>query len=194
MVPRKSVLRKTLLQGGAKPRTVTLKRNNIFSASRKTFETNRIYNTSVIVHGKNGRSKTLQLLEKTFRPPVNPRYNHSVTLRSPVNQLRAVKGLRELNREQKLGLNILPTVRLRKTTRGKHTLLITKLNEIKYNSLSAKEKEEVDAQLTHAKKALSEFGYSTARDIFLIEKESKTGKVKVWIADLGTLEEAEEEY
>lgn len=178
--------RSIVLHGGRKPRRVaSITPKKLLHPGR--YESSGVYEVEVVVtNKKTGRTKKLTLVEKKFFPLLEKEVSPNV--RNPVGQLNTVRGLAELNRKEKLGLNILPTVRLRKNKNAPPSLIVTKLNNlIEYKTLKGKEKENVDLRLKHIKKVLWKHGYNRHIDFFMFERNPLTGKITIWIADFGNL-------
>lgn len=180
MISKKS----TALLGGRKPRQVFIKRGALIHPGMS--ESSGIYCAKVTVEGKNGKSKTIDLVEKRFKPRKRVKFM-SPNFRHPKHQLKAVQELMRINREQKLGLNIIPTVRLRENSKNPSSLLLTRLNAVKYASLTDAEKNEINRQERRALRTLKKIGFSADQDFFIIEKNPATGRVTSWIADFGNL-------
>jgi len=129
--------------------------------------------------------KTIELAEKTFKPKKNwPGLHH---LRDPVAQFKTMSGLLELNRKKRLGLHILPTIRLREMGDGSHRIILTKFT--KFNPGTATERELEKAKKIRIRDAdlLSRNGYVLGGDCFSLIKDPTTGKPRWFITDFGVV-------
>ncbi|MDD2531658.1 MAG: hypothetical protein PHY04_00655 [Candidatus ainarchaeum sp.] len=177
--------RSIVLHGGRKPRRV-LSINPKKLLHKGYYESSGLFDVEVTVANKKGRTKKLNLVEKKFFPCTEKEV--SPNIRNPIGHLRTVQSLSELNRREKLGLNILPTVRLKKNKNAPPSLIVTKLkNLVEYKNLKGTDKTEVDLKLKHIKKVLWKHGYNRHSDFFLFERNPLTGRITIWVADFGNL-------
>ena len=180
-----SPLQTAILRGGRKPRIVSIKRGKLIHQG--VYEANGIFDVKVTLMGKKGRTRTIAMVEKEFKPKTSKNVL-APNIKDPKMQFKTMQELLRLNREMKLGLPILPTVRLKKIKGQKTTLLVTKVkNEIKLSELKADEIKELNEQEEQIRNILREHGYSTHSDFFIVARNPVTGKLIPWVADFGNL-------
>ena len=196
---REQVAKRILLKGGRKTRSVeSIKPLRMIGRGTE----GDIYEVEVIIE-RRGKRKILKLAEKEFR------YTHYSPLApavgDPVAQFNLMKKLQRINRERKLGLHILPTIRLREVKGEKPRLLITLLkNTFSYSKkqgfqfeltdeelsrIPKAEKEYVNLQKSREERILKDLGFETFPDMWVLDRDPKTGKVTAWIADFGQISE-----
>lgn len=152
-----------------------------------------LYDVEVEVLGKNGRTRKVKMLEKEFlnRDLLEyllgvdlPELSAIQNIRRPTTQFNTMVKLMRLNREKKLGLHILPTIRLRKRKGHSPTLILTKLNPVVLNELQTRQ---VFADVLRQGRILRIEGYSiNLFDSFFAQIDSKGNGIAV-IFDFGNV-------
>ena len=109
--------------------------------------------------------------------------------KDPVGQFNIMNELIELNRNQNLGLRIIPTIRLLEQN-GKYKLIMTRLTIPK---LKKAQKEQFKTDWMRQVKVLRENGYECAKnavypDAFFPQIDKKTGKCFAIIGDFGAIQ------
>ncbi len=172
------------LYGGRKTREVKrIKRGRKLEAGYE----GKVYEVEVVVkRGK--KERKLKMAEKKFH--LRRKYTYFTPFCDPLRQFEMMHELQELNRREKLGLHILPTIRLRKRIGRKPTLIITKLRESKV--LSTAEKAALRDQERREEGILKDHGYGIRGDMWVVQRDPKTGKVTAWIADFGNIAKQEQ--
>ena len=171
-----------ILKGGKKPVKV------------KTIETKKFigYGAEAIVQEikvtieRGKKQKQLELVEKNFIKGAPP-YKQPNS-REPIKQFKTMQKLLKLNFRKKLGLHIIPTIRLREIKEKKPRLIMTKIkNVVKLKSLNKTEQTRVKKQTQKETDILEKLGYTTHQDIWIYCTNPKTGKTTAWIADFGNI-------
>ena len=136
------------------------------------------------------KKRSIVLAEKVFKR----RGKHAfLNLRRPTAQFKIMSEFRELNRKEKLGLHILPTIRLRDRPFRRATLFSTKYEKVNYNSLSSKQRVALETQKKEEVRILEDYGYWVLLDAWQIIKDPLTGKPTYYIVDYGTIEKIPKE-
>ncbi|MDO8428856.1 MAG: hypothetical protein Q7S92_06625 [Candidatus Diapherotrites archaeon] len=150
-----------------------------------------IYESFVTLE-RNGRQRTVRLAEKEFDlDPSRPRsiLAHKSNWQRPLSQFNTMNRLIQLNRAKKLGLRIIPTIRLLKRKGQKPTLVMTRLEtDLEMNSRTrGTELDESIEDQNRQLDILRREGYSAHLDAFIIQMNPKTGKGIAVIADFGNI-------
>lgn len=127
---------------------------------------------------KNGRTRTKQFVIKTFQSILPRKYS----FRNPRKQFEVMQGLVELNKKKKLGIRIVPTIRLIKRRIVKDQLLVTRLNILE--NLSQSQRKEYEDDLYRQRNIGLENGYKISIDSFK-PVLGKDGKVNAILTDFG---------
>ncbi len=138
----------------------------------------RVYDVRVAIGPAQGRTRTVNMVEKEFFPRVPEK--HFSTFRNPVLQFHNVMELIELNRREKLGLRINETVRLRKRFGRAPTLVMAKLEKARPNA-------DFRRDLNRQEKILRTASWHFHGDMFLPVRDKRTGKTVAVLADFGAL-------
>ncbi|MDP2973451.1 MAG: hypothetical protein Q8N60_00220 [Candidatus Diapherotrites archaeon] len=154
-----------VLHGGRKPvRVLRVKQYNKLGGN----DEGRVFAVNVTVKRK-GRKRTIKLAEKVFHKG-HLRVSPLLPFGIPSLQFEIMSELKRLNVKKKLGLHILPTIRLRKIKGKKPRLVLTRWKKIEWWRLSEKQQGEVLAQRGKEQKILEENGYDVLKDAWrLIE-------------------------
>lgn len=149
----------------------------------------KVHKVRVTVKRK-GKKREITLAEKRFYEKRDPA--DSINLKNPVRQFETMQELQRLNRRKKLGLRIVPTIRLREETGKKPTLVLTKLTLLKKENLPETQESEFFRDASRQQEKSRENGYFLHGDCFepMIDKE--TGKVVAIIADFGNVRKMQE--
>ena len=131
-------------------------------------------------------------------------------------QFRIMNEIMELNRKHRLGLPLIPTVRLRVMENGEKRLILTKLKNVVYlkgyagdwefyedkilqdgsiHSIPVIELKNDSEQISQiletknrVKRTLKKYGYRLDNiDSWVYTFDSRTGKIKCWIGDFGNI-------
>lgn len=140
-----------------------------------------LYETTVEFEGANRRKRRRIMVEKVFLPIGS----NGPPLRRPITQFNTMVKLIKLNRAKKIGLRIIPTIRLLKRKRQKPTLILTKL-EVPEN-LTTIQQVEFKHDKLRQQKIMREIGYSSPNDAFVPQIDIETGKCYALIADFGVI-------
>jgi len=135
--------------------------------------------------GKGERKRKISLVEKRFKSSLFRR--DLGNLRNPEAQFRIMGEISGLNRQKKLGLHILPTIRLRKRWLRKPALIITNLDGIPYKELEGKQILQFYADFVRQQEILFNEGYYACSDAFMPVLNKKTDKVEAYIFDFGSI-------
>ena len=142
---------------------------------------------STVTLKKHGKTRAILLAEKQFHAPaISP----PEVLRNPKKQFEIMAGLKRLNAEKKLGLHILPTIRLRKSFgRRRLAFFLTRYKEIA--ELTEEQWHEVFAQRKKEDDLLVKNGYRAYHDAWKLIEDPVTKKPTYYIADFGGVEKIE---
>jgi hypothetical protein len=165
------------LSGGLKKRNAKTIRGKVIDAG----DEGRVHNSKVVLQ-KGFRKQVVRLVEKIFHSEYYTTHPPK-TFRNPINQINNIRQLQRLNRKKKLGLNIVPTVRMRRLENGEYSLLTTKLNVLKRYDLTATEQREYKQDENRQTKILYSHNWKISDDAFLPVR--KKGKVIAMIGDFG---------
>ncbi len=157
---------------------------------------------------RNGKKRGVTLAEKVFDAGASKRRPELPNFGSAEKQFALMKTISTLNREKKLGLRILPTIRLRTNENGAKSLVLTKIkhevrapeklvgwppfrvvNRVRFPKYEVTRAEEtvIYKEIERMDKILEKQGYATGEDTYLIGRNVKSGAVEVWIADFGKI-------
>ncbi len=188
---------------GRKPRGTRVKK--IIVGKRIGFGTEGDINEIEVILEKRGRKtgelrrKKITMAQKEFlmgtlsqvRPPLKIEEGWLARLRkkqpelgNPVTQFNAMHKLIRLNRAKKLGLRIVPTIRIVKRKGKLPLLILTKLN---YPDLTQQQREQYWADLKRQCKILESSGYLPHDDFFIPHVDKKTGNCCAVITDFGNV-------
>ncbi|MFA6269340.1 MAG: hypothetical protein WCW13_00395 [archaeon] len=131
-----------------------------------------------LIFGKNGKTRTHQFAVKSFKWY----FDSYGAWANPKKQFQIMKELSTLNRQGKLGLRIIPTIRLIKTVFGKDKLLVTKLNIVK--DLTPEQHADYLRDIKRQSLIGAKNGYSILKDAFQPVLD-KNGKVIAVLTDFG---------
>jgi hypothetical protein len=132
------------------------------------------------------RKKIVKMVEKEFRNPIVPASYELYPYGNPLMQFNIMNKLIKLNRSKKLGLRIIPTIRLRKIKGKKPRLVLTLLkNVLKEVELTPKQKKEFERDALRQQLIGKKNGYYILEDVFFPVIDSKTGKCLAVIGDFG---------
>tara|TARA_Y100000310_G_scaffold345795_1_gene470056 strand:+ start:2946 stop:3530 length:585 start_codon:yes stop_codon:yes gene_type:complete len=175
-----------LLRGGKNPVWATEIRRGDYIGGQAE---GSIHEVEVVLE-KGNRRRTVKLAEKEF---VDERgvwhRGDKPNFANPTEQFETMQTLLKLNRERKLGLHIIPTIRLMgEGGYAKPRLIITRLKgEVDHKSLNKAEYKAVDDQKRREKQILKQHGFVIHSDVWIHVRDPKTGKVTAWIVDFGNL-------
>lgn len=139
-----------------------------------------------VVLDRYGKQRTVRMVEKQLkRAP----YLDFHPIRNFGAQFRIMNNLMTLNQKKRLGLRIVPTIRLLKgnKTRGLSSLITTKLNLLNPITLSTLERNQFDQDQVRQGVILNREGYMTGADSFFPQRDPKTNQVVAVIGDFGTI-------
>jgi hypothetical protein len=139
----------------------------------------KVYSGQVFVKRKD-KTKAKKVVIKKFRFLFGDAGNFG----RADKQFRTMKDLSTLNKQEKLGLRIIPTIRLKKNL-FTYELIMTKLDIVKTNSLSPKEYEKYQRDIKRQKFIAQKNGFIVGRDAFFPIKEN--GKIVAIIGDFGNI-------
>ncbi len=174
-----------VLKGGRKPVKAKIRRGRKLGGD---YEGNVFEAKVTVKRGKEKRS--IVLAEKVFKRRGR---NSWPNLRRPTAQFKIMSEFRELNKKEKLGLHILPTIRLRDRPFRRATIFSTKYEKVNYNSLSSKQRAALETQRKEEERILGDYGYWIPADVWQIIKDPLTGKPTYYIVDYGTIEKIPKE-
>jgi hypothetical protein len=184
-----------VLEGGIRPvkarRIVpkrTLLKRSFFSIGG---EARKVREVEVVVRIGN-RERRVRLVEKVFKPKIGfsrEAFARRNPFRDPVMQLKIMREISKLNREKRLGLHIVPTIRLRKRRLRKPTLLVTRLERYHFlpGPLGEQRLKEFRQDIHRQQEVLALNNYFAAADAFVPVLNEKTAKVIAVIADFGNI-------
>ncbi len=172
-----------ILKGGRRPIEVAIiKRKRPLGGDAE----GHVYEIKVVVK-KGRKGRMLRLAEKEFYQKKGTMLEGLFpSLRDPIRQFETMQGLLKLNREKKLGLRIIPTIRLREQEGKAPTLIITKLKEISWEKLSQRQKLEFKADQDRQVEIGKQNTYLIRNDAFVPVFE-QNGKVIAVITDFGCI-------
>lgn len=127
---------------------------------------------------KNGKIRTKEFVIKTFKGIRNRDY----AFKNPRRQFSIMQDLSALNKQKKLGLRIVPTIRLIKRPLVKDQLLVTRLNILE--KLSESQRREYENDLYRQKNVAADNGYKILPDSFRPVMD-KNGKIIAVLTDFG---------
>lgn len=174
-----------ILHGGRKARRVTSIR--LGERLGGGFEGN-VYSAEVEIRKGNKTRKKAFALKRFFGR------GHAGSFGNPQMQFELMQEIKKLNKEKKLGLRIIPTIRLKKVRPIKgsleipeHELILTKMDFVKLGEPIPHIKWIfVQRDVQRQREILSKEGYSISPDAFLIAK-TKNGEFMPYIADFGNI-------
>ena len=168
-----------ILLGGRKPVEVKLlNRKKFLDSGGEGY----VYKVKVILR-RGGRERKTTLAEKEFHTLEETGH----PFRNPTKQFEMMQGLLKLNREKKLGLRIIPTIRLLK---GKGSLIITKLDVFNPYLLSPEQYSEFSKDVNRQLAILSSNDYYACSAAFHAILDKASGKVVAAITDFGSIKKA----
>lgn len=178
-----------VLYGGRKPRLARkIQRGKRLGGSYE----GDIFESAVTIR-KHGKTRAITLAEKQFyAPEINPLElirKPNEELRNPRKQFEVMTELKRLNAQKKLGLHILPTIRLRRTTgRRQPTIFSTRYKEIDPFTLDWPTLEKAVLERRREKSILLDLGYNVYFDAWKLIEDPVTKKPTCYIADFGGVE------
>lgn len=171
--------------GGRKTRAVKISRiKKLYSGREGT-----TYEAKIELQ-KNTKKRKIELVEKEFHIRsrfYEERKNNQPHLQRPFRQYKLYNELKELNRKEKLGLPLIPTMRIVRSQNGMHKLLVTKINERGIGNFSKEEREFLTRQEEKYENIMRENGYNTHKDMWIYDRDPKTNKPRAWIVDFGNI-------
>lgn len=134
---------------------------------------------------RNGRRHFREMAVKRFRRRV---INAFPANRRPEMHFLVYEYLRKLNREERMGLNLLPTWRIATQSTGEKVILKTKLPPLGIRDLSAAHRREYQTDIKRQQQIIRSKGIMIPyKDAFYPYIEPNTGKCIAVINDVGTI-------
>jgi len=168
--------RQILLRGGKKPIMVeAIKRKKLLHGGTE----GKVYEIEATIK-KGEKIRTITLAEKEFHSDIS-------IISGQKRQFKIMQELLKLNREKKLGLRIVPTIRFRRRWWKSPTLIITKLEEIPRPDFSPQQTREFSSDIERQKITGENNGYYLGEDAFIPVLDKKTGRAIAVITDFGEI-------
>lgn len=134
----------------------------------------------LIQRGK--RKRKLVLVEKSFLPYMDQRH------RGALEQFETMQQLLRLNKEKRLGLHIIPNIRLKEEKGQRPTLIMTKVKGIiRMDELQPEEAKIVRQQISKEMRILREQGYNSNIDMWVCARDPVSKQAVAWIVDFGEI-------
>ncbi len=131
---------------------------------------------------RNARERRVPMMLKEFKSETT---HEDPPLRNPRAQFRIMTELMELNRNQKLGLPLLRTLRIVHAD-GRNRLVMTPIEHvIAFKQLPPNAQNEIRNQIERATRTLNEKGYTVGSDAWIFSLDPATQKARVHLADFG---------
>lgn len=181
--------------GGRKTRDIKIIRGGTLGANPGETAEGIVYSSKIKVVNKNGKSREIEIAEKEFYDPKHKNFrpkvfreNNKPNMQRPLKQWKIYNELKELKIREKLDLPLVPTMRIVRSENGIPRLILTKFNnEVRLANLTNEEIKYVNKETNRIEELLNSKGYNIEGDSFLIERDLKTRKIKVWIVDFGNI-------
>ncbi len=148
-----------------------------------------------VLKSKKGKERNVSLVEKRFYW-FTPLFAHLIGLMHrpnfgvPIQQFKVVSDLVELNKKEKLGIHLPPTIRLRKRFLVPSRIITTRLNVIEIRELGAIKLFQFWGDCKRQREILEKNGFACDLDSFL-PVQQKDGSIVAVLADFGTLAKIE---
>ncbi|MEW6295559.1 MAG: hypothetical protein AB1467_04670 [Candidatus Diapherotrites archaeon] len=173
-----------VLHGGLKPRKIEgIERKKYLGSGVE----GKVFEVEVAVK-KAKKIKKRVFAEKEFREGMQW-YGHWLP---PKKQWLLMKELLKLNRDKKLGLRIIPTIRPLKRKDKISSFFLTKLDVIDFKGINSKKLTEFEEDMQRQIEIGSKKGYFISDDAFLPVFDKKTKKVIAIIGDFGQIRRKED--
>ncbi|MBI5228674.1 hypothetical protein HY991_01080 [Candidatus Micrarchaeota archaeon] len=130
------------------------------------------------------KQRELALAEKEFNPNAN--VHEGYPFWNPEYQFKAMRKLQALNREKKLGLRIVPTIRLRRREGAAPTLLTTRLPRVTMADLTREQMRQFMQDVRRQQKTIERVGFKADFDSFM-PQIGKDGKAIAVLFDFGNV-------
>ncbi len=170
-----------ILHGGRKPVKVKeIKRGEILGSGGESI----VFEATATVK-KKGKTRAVKLAEKQFFGLPSPFCPDPLPFRSPCRQFKIMTELKRFNNTKKLGLHILPTIRLTKRFLRRSTLLLTRYKKVTLRNISSKQHNAASTQQEKEKKILKSIGYDVGEGAWKLIEDPITKEPTYYLADFG---------